>query len=197
MLRRSQAEGSKQVTKGRVSAAQDIEVTEHEGMLLSVALRQQPVTAYQLVKAFETSPVTSINASKGQVYPAVRRLKARGFFRARKLEDDGRNSEELEVTAAGKAAVKAWVMKLEDALVVVDDPLRTRMLALGLLTEKQRLDWTIRAKALVKERRRLLDDYNLSVEVPYQDIAYRSVVETLRVKMDWLDELLYSVSSDK
>lgn len=172
-----------------------MDVSEHEGMLLSVALRQQPVTAYQLVKAFEVSPVTSINASKGQVYPAVRRLKARGFLKARKLAGDGRNSEELEVTSAGKKAVKAWVQKLEDALVVVDDPLRTRMLALELLSDAERLEWTIRAKSLVKERRRLLDHYNKSVTVPYQEIAYRSVVETLRVKMDWLDDLLYAVTS--
>lgn len=181
----------------RQEASIEVDVTEHEGMLLSVALRQQPVTAYQLAKAFELSPITSINASKGQVYPAVRRLKARGFLNARKLKGDGRNSEELEVTAAGKEAVRAWVLKLEDSLIVVDDPLRTRMLALELLTDAERLKWTIKAKSLVKRRREVLDDYNRSVTVPYQEIAYRSVVESLRVKMDWLDELLYAVTSAK
>ena len=195
MRRRDRDEGRTSVVNQKASI--EVDVTEHEGMLLSVALRQQPVTAYQLVKAFELSPVTSINASKGQVYPAVRRLKAKGFLRARKLKGDGRNSEELEVTAAGRAAVRAWVLKLEDSLIVVDDPLRTRMLALELLTDAERLKWTIKAKSLVKRRREVLDDYNQSVNVPYQSIAYRSVVESLRVKMDWLDELLYAVTNEK
>ncbi len=58
----------------------DMKITEHEGMLLALMLRQQPVTAYQLFRFFETSPVTSINASKGQLYPAIRRLRERGLI---------------------------------------------------------------------------------------------------------------------
>ena len=178
--------------------AAEIEVTEHEGILLSVVLRQQPVSGYQLAKAFEMSPVTSLNASRGQVYPAVRRLKARGLLKSKTIPGTGRSAgrdvEAIEVTATGKAAVRAWVMKLEDALIVVEDPLRTRMLALDLLPKRERLAWTIKAKSLVKARRDVVDAYNQSVQVPYQDIAYRSVVETLRVKMEWLDDLLYQIN---
>ena len=42
-------------------------LTEHEGMLLALIIRQQPVRPYQLYKMFEQSPVTSINSSKGQL----------------------------------------------------------------------------------------------------------------------------------
>ena len=45
-----------------------------------------------------------------------------------------------------------------------------------------------RAKALVKQRRAIVDQYNDSVEVPFQDFAYSSVMDTLRLKMEWLDE---------
>jgi len=48
---------------------------------------------------------------------------------------------------------------------------------------------------MVKQRRILVDEYNASVDVPYQDFAYSSVVETLRLKMEWLDELLFHVAS--
>ena len=82
-------------------AQSDLKVTEHEGLLLALVLRQQPVTAYQLFKIFEQSPVTSINASKGQLYPAIRRLKARGFLTARKVAGDGRNAEDLQVHRDG------------------------------------------------------------------------------------------------
>ena len=43
----------------------DAKISEHEGILLSLVLRQQPVTAYQIFRMFEQSPTTSINASKG------------------------------------------------------------------------------------------------------------------------------------
>jgi len=176
-------------------AQSDLKVTEHEGLLLALVLRQQPVTAYQLFKIFEQSPVTSINASKGQLYPAIRRLKARGFLTARKVAGDGRNAEDLQVTATGAAAVRAWTKGIDASHVVRDDPFRTRILSFDVLTKQERLEWIAKAKAIIKERRRIVDEYDSNVDVPYQEFAYRSVIETLRVKMEWLDELLYRVAS--
>lgn len=173
----------------------DMKITEHEGMLLALMLRQQPVTAYQLFRFFETSPVTSINASKGQLYPAIRRLRARGLIEGRKVAGDGRGAEALSVTKAGEGAVRAWVQEIDGAHIALDDPLRTRILSFDLLSREERLQWIARAKALVKQRRAIVDDYNKSVTVPYQDFAYASVVEALRVRMEWLDELLYHVAS--
>ena len=173
----------------------EAKITEHEGMLLALVLRQQPVTAYQLFRMFEQSPVTSINSSKGQLYPAIRRLRERGLLDARKVAGDGRKSEELSVTNAGRAAVREWTRNIEPAHIVLDDPLRTRILSFDVLSREERLEWIARAKALVKQRRAIVDEYNASVDVPFQDFAYSSVTETLRLKMEWLDELLYHVAS--
>jgi len=172
-----------------------MKITEHEGMLLALVLRQQPVTAYQLFRMFEQSPVTSINSSKGQLYPAIRRLRERGLLDARKIAGDGRKSEELSVTVAGQAAVREWTRNIEPAHIVLDDPLRTRILSFDVLSREERLEWIARAKALVKQRRAIVEEYNSSVEVPYQDFAYSSVMDTLQLKMEWLDELLYHVAS--
>ena len=173
----------------------EAKITEHEGMLLALVLRQQPVTAYQLFRMFEQSPVTSINSSKGQLYPAIRRLRERGLLAARKVAGDGRKSEELSVTDAGQAAVREWTRNIEPQHIVLDDPLRTRILSFDVLSRKERLEWIARAKALVKQRRAIVDEYNSSVDVPFQAFAYSSVTETLRLKMEWLDELLYHVAS--
>ena len=173
----------------------DAKISEHEGILLSLVLRQQPVTAYQLFRMFEQSPTTSINASKGQVYPAIRRLRERRFLDARKVAGDGRKSEELSVTAAGREAVRTWTRDIEPVHIVLDDPLRTRILSFDVLSREEQLIWIARAKEMVKQRRILVDEYNASVDVPYQDFAYSSVVETLRLKMEWLDELLFHVAS--
>src|SRR6185295_17044582 len=102
-------------TAGRMRVKSDMKITEHEGMLLALMLRQQPVTAYQLFRFFETSPVTSINASKGQLYPAIRRLRERGLIAGRKVAGDGRGAEALSVTKAGEGAVRAWVQEIDGA----------------------------------------------------------------------------------
>lgn len=160
-------------------------------MLLALVFREQPITAYQLFKIFEESPVSSINTSKGQIYPAIRRLKERKLVQARKVSGDGRGTEELSLTAAGLEAVKGWVMRLDDSHLVLDDPLRTRVISFDVLTKEEKLEWIATAKELVWKRRQLLDQYDQSVEMPYQEFAYKSVAESLRLKMEWLDQLLF------
>jgi hypothetical protein len=71
------------------------------------------------------------------------------------------------------------------------------MLSLDALSKSDRLQWIAEAKALVKEKREILDDYVRTVEVPYHRIATLSAMEALRIKMEWLDELLYAVASDQ
>lgn len=172
-----------------------IDVTEHEGMLLALALRLQPMTAYQIYKVFEQSSVTSINTSKGQIYPAIKRLKARGFLKARKLRGDRRNSEELTVTDAGKTAVRVWVKRIDESHVILDDPLRTRLFSFDLLTREERLEWLAKAKSLIQSRQVTVDEFDRSADVPFQEFAYRSVADALRTKIHWLDDLLHHIAN--
>ncbi len=172
-------------------------LTENEGVLLALIMRQQPCKPYELHKIYEQSPVTSINASKGQVYPAIRRLRERGFVTATKVDGDGRNPETLTVTEAGRAAVKSWVSAIDDSHIVLDDPLRTRLLSFDLLSNQERLEWIARAKELVKERADRLTRYDNAVTVPFQDHVARSSRSLLELKMGWLDELLYDFAKRK
>jgi len=174
-----------------------LELTEHEGMLLALLAREEPATAYQLYRIFEDSPVSSINTSKGQLYPAIRRLRERGLVAATKVAGDGRKAEDLRVTPEGLAAVQKWVREIGAAHVVLDNPLRTRMLSLDLLTRAERMEWVARAKALVRAKQASVDEYLQSVSIPYQQSAYQGITETLRVEMEWLDELLYVIVGDE
>ena len=182
------------IGQGEQDLKSETKVTEHEGMLLALILRQQPVTAYQLFRFFETSPVTSINASKAQLYPAIKRLRERGLIEGRKVAGDGRGAEALSVTDAGRDMVRSWTRAIDATHITLDDPLRTRILSFDMLSRDERLEWIVKAKALVKQRRAIVEEYNQSVTVPYQDFAYASVMEALRVKMEWLDELLFHVA---
>lgn len=177
------------------SRKSETQVTEHEGMLLSLIARQQPVTAYQLYKVYEASPVTSINTSKGQIYPAIRRLAERKLIEPKKVSGDRRNAEELTITTKGMAALRTWTRAIRDAHIILDDPLRTRLFTLDLLTREERLEWAAKAKELVRVRMDAVESYNAAVEVPHQRFAYQSVMDALQLKMKWLDELLYDIAS--
>ena len=43
------------------------DLTDHEGTFLSLVLRIQPATAYQVAKIYEDSPVSKFNTSKGKI----------------------------------------------------------------------------------------------------------------------------------
>ena len=168
-----------------------VSLTEHEGMLLALIIREQPVRPYQLYKIFEQSPVTSINSSKGQLYPAIRRLKTKGLISSREVGGDGRNVEELSATQEGVGAAASWVVEIRDDHINLEDPLRTRILSFDLLSKEQRIAWISNAKALVKARRQIVEEFNRNNMIPYQRFAFMSTMEMLRIKMEWLDELLY------
>ena len=70
------------------------------------------------------------------------------------------------------------------------------MLSFDVLTREERLEWVAKAKALVKQKREVIDEYDRSVSIPYQRTAHRSIAEALRARMEWLDDLLYEVVSD-
>ena len=62
------------------------DLTDHEGTFLSLVLRIQPVTAYQVIKVYEESPVSNFNTSKGKIYPLDPPAR-----RARPARQDGRS----------------------------------------------------------------------------------------------------------
>jgi DNA-binding PadR family transcriptional regulator len=174
-------------------AAQAEPLSDNEGSLLGLVLRRQPVTAYQLFRVYEQSPVTSFNASKGSLYPLIRRMLAAGLLEAEHKSGDGRNPASLRCTKAGEQAVRSWLKNLRTSHVMLDDPLRTMMLSLDQLGRDEQIEWVTEAKRLVAEKMALVEQYSRSVQVPFQEIAHRSAMGALRAKMEWLDALLFLV----
>lgn len=180
-------------TSNSGTATRGDSVSDNEGSLLGLVLRQQPVTAYELFRVYEQSPVTSFNASKGSLYPLIKRLKRAGLLESTPKQGRGLNPESLSCTAAGEQAVRRWLRNLRPPHVMLDDPLRTMMLSLDLLTRDEQVEWVAEAKALVAAKMEDVEAYSKTVSVPFQDIAQKSAIESLRVKMSWLDRLLYEV----
>ena len=77
--------------------------------MLGAIHRSGPTTAYAIRAEFTRSPTSYYSASAGAIYPVVQRLGQRRLIRSRARKGDGRSSRLLEVTTAGRRALRAWV----------------------------------------------------------------------------------------
>lgn len=189
-------DGGDMAASNAMSPSTETELTDNEGSLLALVLRRQPVTAYQLLKIYEQSPVSSFNESKGSLYPLIRRMKQRGLLAARRVSGDGRNAELLTCTDAGRAAVRAWVSDIRPPHILPDDPLRTKMISFGLLNPDQRRAWIDRVRAAVEEKIEEVEAYAIGLDMPHQDLVHANAIGALRERLAWLDLLSRSALED-
>jgi DNA-binding PadR family transcriptional regulator len=74
-------------------------------------LDQEPRSGYDLRKIFGATPLAHYSDSPGAVYPALRRLEARGWIApVERAPRGGRRRRELRMTAAGRRAFLAWLV---------------------------------------------------------------------------------------
>jgi len=177
---------------GEDQAASDIAVNEHEGTVLGMVARWQPVTRYQLLKAFERSPISSYNTSKGSLYPLVGRMIVRGFITAETGEGP-RESELISLSPLGRDALHRWIMRIGSQHAMVHDPLQVRILALCELPLADRVRWVVSAKDLLLQKKAELKEYHDRLKVPFNEIVYNFGVATIDAKLLWLDRLLVQV----
>lgn len=172
-------------------------LTDHEGTFLSLVLRIQPTTAYQVTKIYEASPVNNFNTSKGKIYPLIRRLTEHGLLAKQLVEGDGRGTEALHCTNAGEMAVRAWVLQVRDTHILLDDPLRTKVQSFGLLTREEQITWIAEAKALLHGKLAELERYREEVDAPFKEFLHDNAVTTTRARLDWLDRMLIGIAGPK
>lgn len=168
-------------------------LTENEGTLLALVARAEPITAYQIAKVYEESPVSNFNTSKGKIYPMIKRLRAVGMLRARTVKGDGRGTEQLETTGEGKRAVVRWIKEIRPAHLLPEDPLRTKVQSLDLLSRDERIEWISELKVELLRKLEQLEAYAKEVTTPYHHLVHDSAVRSVRSRMDWLDLLLREV----
>jgi DNA-binding PadR family transcriptional regulator len=84
-------------------------LTGFEQVLLGV-IDSEPRSGYGLKKMFNSSPSSVYQPSPGALYPALRRLEARGLLRSRTTESRGRREQRMYyVTDAGRAIHVDWL----------------------------------------------------------------------------------------
>jgi len=100
-------------------------ITELEGAILCEIHHRGNQTAFRVRRAFLESPSLEWSASKGAVYPAIRRLTERGLIHTEILLTSPRASQ-LRLTDHGVAALEGWATDANRAIGVGLDPFRLR-----------------------------------------------------------------------
>jgi DNA-binding PadR family transcriptional regulator len=170
----------------------ELDLTDNEGTLLALVLREQPLTAYQIGRIYEDSPVSNFNTSKGKLYPLIRRLRERGLLAAAPPAG-GRRAEHLSCTARGREAVRRWVLAIRETHLLLEDPLRTKVQSFDLLTRDEQIEWLVDAKAHLAAKLQQVEDYALEVDVPFHDLVHDNAVRSLRSRLEWLDRSIQRI----
>jgi DNA-binding PadR family transcriptional regulator len=78
-----------------------------EAALLGL-LARQPASGYELRKIFQTTPLATYSDSPGAVYPALRRLRDRGFVSSAPATG-GRQRTAFRLTSKGRVWLRRWI----------------------------------------------------------------------------------------
>ena len=173
----------------------DLIISEAEGCVLGVIARRQPITRYQLLRAFQMSPFNMPNKSKGSFYPLIRRLLERNFILAG-ASNRGRDTETLEISERGREALLHWVVSIDDSRVLPYDPLSIRALSLGEFTRQDRIRWVATAKELLWQKTEHLAEYRTMVRLPYGALVHDAAQASLDAQLRWLDQLLLEILNE-
>lgn len=174
----------------------DLVVSEAEGSVLGLVARRQPLTRYQILRAFQTSPISGLNTSKGSLYPLVRRLSERGLLEG-KAGSGPRETEVLELTPRGYAALRAWVKSVSAHLTLQYDPLKFRAISLGELSRDERIQWIAAARQAIWAKREELEAYRAQIKLPYGKVVHSADEASLDAQLKWLDRLLVKVVNEE
>lgn len=170
-------------------------LTDNEGALLALIYRRQPVSAYQIGRAFDESPIHTLNTSKGKLYPLLQRLHERGLLSAGSVEGDRRRTQLFECTEAGRAALKAWVCSIRVEHDLLHDPLRKKLQAFDLLTPEEQRRWVEQAASRLRERLTAVEAFEAEGEGPFGALMKENAREALEARLRWLSRLGESVAS--
>ena len=165
-------------------------LTDLEAAALGCIHSNQPCTAHLIRRRFRQSPSARFSDSAGSVYPMVRRLEKRGALASRLQEDGRRKVRYYTCTNSGRKALREWIRPPFPAAVSVTvDPLRTRMLYLGLLTPMQRAAWLDEAERVLSSHLEEVGHFASSSDQqhdPFFELARENSRLEVKARLKWI-----------
>ncbi len=172
-------------------------LTDSEGALLTLVLRQQPVTAYQIGKFFASSPVHTFNTSTGKLYPLIQRLKGRGLLRAEEVPGDLRGTQRYACTEAGEQVLRKWITSLRPEHDLLHDPLRKKLQAFDLLSKQEQLEWLCSARSRLEAKLEDVEGWPAEREGPFGDLVKESAKAAITGRIYWLEQARKRIEASK
>ena len=175
-------------------------LTDFEQVLLGV-IDSEPRSGYGLKKVFSSSPSSVYQPSPGALYPALRRLEARGLLRAEKISNGRRAQRMYHVTDAGRAAHVEWLRQpVVPATVGADLGLHLMRFA---LMEDHLPPAAVRA--FLKDLENALDTFVTAMERyvasgvqssrPHAELAIQHGIAVHRASLEWTRSALATLKA--
>lgn len=116
------------------------DLTELEGIVLSLVGAKGPCTPYFIRKEFKLSPSPYWRGSAGTIYPIFERLEEQNLIDHVLVTSSSRGAKLYSLTDIGKKAVKVWLYQPTSPMVTGTPPdaLRVRVEFLAFLTPNRR-----------------------------------------------------------
>lgn len=139
---------------------------------------------------FRDSPSARFSDSAGAVYPMPTRLTARGLLRTREEKQGQRDATRYRCNSKGQAALRQWLaVPTEPARLTTWDPLRSRVLYLGLLPAPERLRWLEEAEQSLAEHVAAIRAAAKETDDPWMQLAHRNSLLEAAARRRWLREV--------
>jgi DNA-binding PadR family transcriptional regulator len=165
------------------------ELTDNEGALVALILREQPVSAYQVAKLYDDSPIHTFNTAKGKLYPLLRRLEEHGLLTSEDVPGDQRRTHLYSCTEAGRQALRLWTKAIRPEHELLHDPLRKKLQAFDLLSADEQLAWVREARARLGRKLDAVEAYDAAGEGRFGALAQDNARVAIKGRLEWLDRM--------
>jgi len=159
-------------------------------------IQQKPQSGYDLRKTFATTAMRHYSDSPGSIYPALRRLEARGWISARPRRtnesENARRRRVFALTEEGRKALVAWI---ERALSPQDVQLRAHELMLRFAFMDGNVPRTVACRFLadferehsiyVAELRRQFEEMRSNFPLHTGVLAFESGIVQMEAQLSW------------
>lgn len=176
-------------------------LTELEACVLGLIKVKGPCTPYVVRKEFEKSPTPHWSGSTGAIYPLFKRMKAQNLIKEESSTNDRRGGKLYIITGEGDKALEDWLYQVLTPQVIgtPPDPLRNRVLFLGLISQEKRKNFLTRVKdGLEEQLKNVIDGREDFDPGNYFDYLQMSgAVFAAQARLDWIVKITGTLEKQK
>jgi DNA-binding PadR family transcriptional regulator len=155
-------------------------------------LQQNPQSGYDLRKVFAMTPMRHFSDSPGSIYPALRRLEARGWITGKGEQANARKRNVYRPLAAGKRAFVEWLVGTimrDDVLYRLDELMLRFAFLDGNVEREKTLTFLDELEAgldsYVKELRLFYKKFGAGIGQETGQLAFESGIQSYEASLNW------------